>query len=571
MEEYKEDFSKNEIQQFTSNDSSDSISKVFHTNQETHYLNTSLKAALQLNAISNQYQSAILDRVILFCICPLCTQKLNNPIIFSCSHTFCSSCAEGYINLYKYFKAIPSCPVCHENFNILPHSSSWLVKNRRIENLLTMAKTKICRNCSEPGDHCCLTCKIFLCKSCSENHKTEKNAYHDVNLLSSLNTSHCLVHFLKYTKFCFDDRILLCLRCFNSHRSHNLQSLDQALASSSSLVLPFKEHLSQISYVNHLELNDYPHIFIAYSNLLSILNPLRFLQFTYRLEIPCLQHSEQSQIIPMLIYIDRGTSTIFGCNQKAQKVFEVKSSENFPKWCAFTPLHNGEILISGGKGSKESGALLSMFILSSDMKCKYTGNMIYGHSSHAAVLVENKVYILAGKGIDNLAGGHCEVFDIITKESDVIPTMKHGRTCPAAVYLSNAIYVFGGFTQSISNNIEKLALSANEWIDLDITLPIRLFQPGAVAIDENQIMIIGGEISSEIKNVHSMIFNTTTEQFGFCKKMPIEDSWLGCWYDIKKTPTHVLTCNKRNILSFHLKLGIWEIQDIKKPTASSKP
>ncbi|OMJ69759.1 hypothetical protein SteCoe_32424 [Stentor coeruleus] len=568
MEEYKEDFFKEEIQQVPSKDTS---SAVILSNHETIYVNSSLKTASNPNAILNQHQSAILDRVLLFCICPLCTQKLSSPIIFSCSHTFCSSCAEGYINLYKYFKAIPSCPVCHENFSILPHSSSWLVKNRRIENLQTMTKTKICKNCSEPGNHCCLTCRIFLCKNCSENHKTEKNSYHDVNLLSSLNTSHCLVHFLKYTKFCVDDKILLCLRCFGSHRSHNLQSLDEALVSLSSLVIQSKEHLSRIVSIEPLELKDYPHIVTAYSNLLSISNPLRFLQFTYKLDAPCLYLAEQLQNIPILVYIDRGTSNVFACNHKAQKFFEAKSSETFPKWCAFTPLPNGEILITGGKGAKEFGALLNMFILSNDMKCKYTGSMIFGHSSHAAVLVDKKVYILAGKGCDNLASGHCEVFDIITKESDIIPAMKHGRTCPAAVNLSKSLYVFGGFTQSISNNIEKLTFGAKEWIDLDITLPIRLFQPGAVAIDESQIMIIGGEISSEIKNVHSMIFNATTEQFGFCKKMPIEDSWLGCWYDIKKTPTHVLTCNKRNILSFHLKLGVWEIQDIKKPTVPNKP
>ena len=96
------------------------------------------------------------------------------------------------------------------------------------------------------------------------------------------------------------------------------------------------------------------------------------------------------------------------------------------------------------------------------------------------------------------------------------------------------------------------------WVNLEVTLPIKVFQSAAIAIDSYQILIFGGEITSEIKNSNSFVFNTFTEKFTGCSKMPAGKPYLSFWSHIGKSAKFVYSIYPNNLLFFNTHSLYWE-------------
>ena len=501
----------------------------------------------------------ITDRIRLVCICPTCCSTLQNPVTLECSHSFCLKCANSYLLLRKLTKSDYFCPECHLASLIVPTSKGWLVKNLDVPVYLAGSSEIKCVACSGIGNWCCRSCMIFLCEHCAHNHIQRKYKFHKVVTFEEYKQEFCYLHGLKKDLFCMEDCLLLCKACSLNHASHEIEALSSALNILTSQILLHSEFLNSIILCDS-QYNDIQQIKDLSKQLISQNNPLKLLQYSYKLNHLLDQPQKPAFDSTKIFYADRGSAQIV-IKDLAGGILETLAEKPFPKWCGVTVLPNNFILITGGKSAKDEGAIIDLYILNNELRVVYASNMINAHGSHGVILVCQKVYIMAGKNESNIVGNHCETFDILTHECQQISYMKRNRTCPAVSSLKKEIYIIGGFTQGISNNMEKYSISNDLWTDLPVTLPVKLFQPGAVAIENDQILILGGEITTEIKSRQSFVFNPARSSFGLCRKMEIQEGWLGSWYHIHLTQNKVWSLKKTSLIRFDLEHASWEFFD----------
>lgn len=498
------------------------------------------------------------DRIALTCICPLCQKILKNPIVFSCAHNFCMVCAESILFSSKSSPLV-LCPECQKPLKITPHSKNWLTKNRVLEKLIDTLKDPLCGLCRDKPDFCCVICRVFMCDPCSSKHRQGRYKCHPVESLNDYYRNYCFDHGYKKNVFCMTEKVLLCIRCSIFHNKHEIISVEDASVLLNSqieaLVSKIEAFMSELAT---------PVLLKHYISCALSKSKLGVFQYTNKINLTATYDKKPSdEVCKDLFYINRSSVNALKYTDLSS-LSRPTSGIIFPKWCGFTLLPNNKILITGGKGNKESGSTSSAYILDSNLVMLSKLNMIYGHSSHVTVLKDNKVYILAGKNTENVAGNHCESFDIETFKFNAIQNMHYGRTCPAGACTNAEIYVIGGFTHGISNNIEKYNISNNSWTDFKITLPVRLFQAGAIAIDDHQIIILGGEITSEILNLHSFVFNTLTESFGACSKLKKKNAWLGCWYQSIIHNGFLYSLSSKSLIQYNLSTRYWDSKKVPK-------
>ena len=229
-----------------------------------------------------------------------------------------------------------------------------------------------------------------------------------------------------------------------------------------------------------------------------------------------------------------------------------------------TILPESNLLLTGGKNDKDKGSNDTFFIINYLSLTCQSGSMLTSHSSHPAVLASNSlVYILGGKDADNQTSNHCETLDPSTLQSTKISPMHYGRTCAAGVHHNLSIFVFGGFANGFTNLIEKYSVNEDLWVVLNSTLPVRLFQAGAVPVGNGSVLIFGGEISSDLKNFSSFVFDVKTEKFSLCRKMKVEDHYFGFWFHSVWTGEQVRSLRKGLLITFDMESTVWRKNKIK--------
>ncbi|XP_077863385.1 uncharacterized protein LOC100368020 isoform X2 [Saccoglossus kowalevskii] len=94
-------------------------------------------------ATSNEDRAAVLDKIDEdFLTCSICQERITNPKILDCLHSFCARCLKDYAAKNPIFKANPSCPVCRMSFR-LPESGVDGHKNIDIDNAAKTTKDAI--------------------------------------------------------------------------------------------------------------------------------------------------------------------------------------------------------------------------------------------------------------------------------------------------------------------------------------------------------------------------------------------------------------------------------------------
>ena len=238
----------------------------------------------------------------------------------------------------------------------------------------------------------------------------------------------------------------------------------------------------------------------------------------------------------------------------------MRTNDIIPRWSGFEVLED-RILITGGKDSKESGANSNAFyFIPSTRDCIHLPSMIYGHSSHLSLLINNLVYIIAGKNQSNTTSTNCETFSIADENWTEIAPMNAGRTCCSGTNSGNYIYILGGYQLAVDNTIERYSISENEWKWLSVTLPDKIWQHSCVLISEGQILICGGESSGDEPHRMSYIFDTEQEIFHSFSTIPAHSHWLFFWLHVHRSGNAIYSINKeRMILKYNMSTNSWLI------------
>ncbi|KAJ8275483.1 hypothetical protein COCON_G00072350 [Conger conger] len=117
--------------------------------------------------------------------CPVCSEIFRDPVVLSCSHSFCKACLQQYWDQ----KGSQECPVCRRRSSMEHPLNNLSLKN---------------------------TCEAFL-KERSQRAKTGSEVL-------------CSLHSKKLELFCLEDQTPVCRVCENSekHENHKLQSVQEA-------------------------------------------------------------------------------------------------------------------------------------------------------------------------------------------------------------------------------------------------------------------------------------------------------------------------------------------------------
>ncbi|XP_041926991.1 E3 ubiquitin-protein ligase TRIM35-like isoform X2 [Alosa sapidissima] len=117
--------------------------------------------------------------------CPVCTEIYKDPVVLTCSHSFCKACLQQFWNT----KGSRECPVCRRRSSMDPP--------------LNLALRNLC-----------------------ETYLQERES------LTSQRGALCSLHDDPLRLFCHDDQQLVCFSCRDSklHKNHNFSPIDEAAA-----------------------------------------------------------------------------------------------------------------------------------------------------------------------------------------------------------------------------------------------------------------------------------------------------------------------------------------------------
>lgn len=118
--------------------------------------------------------------------CPICKNIFDDPVLLSCTHSFCKACLE------QYWKSTSRklCAVCRQDC-----SKEQPIPNRALKDAI-------------------------------ETYKKDGGGLHRVPGVAKLV---CGIHNREFQLFCEKDETPLCTECLNLHYGHNLFPLDQGI------------------------------------------------------------------------------------------------------------------------------------------------------------------------------------------------------------------------------------------------------------------------------------------------------------------------------------------------------
>ncbi|XP_070537988.1 tripartite motif-containing protein 2-like [Ptychodera flava] len=115
-----------------------------------------------------------------FLQCAFCLERLRQPKILNCLHTFCRDCLEQWVKK-NYGKLI--CPVCRNEYPLPEEGIAGLPDNFFINNMIDFLEDRKngkavssipCHGCEKGATTYCADCTEFLCPDCSHVHRRLK-------------------------------------------------------------------------------------------------------------------------------------------------------------------------------------------------------------------------------------------------------------------------------------------------------------------------------------------------------------------------------------------------------------
>jgi hypothetical protein len=180
--------------------------------------------------------------------CSVCGNEMSNPVRLSCQHCFCRECIKD-----------KKCPTCDK-----PTDISLLKDDIVLAYLIESSreKTEVCANCDliiQPM-YFCVTCQQPLCANCkTSTHQAKIFSTHQIINLEECGRARgrtiCSEHNEPYILFCSDQRILMCVECFNNSsidKRHNFVNIEaahkicrQKLEKNANMLKLFQEELKE--------------------------------------------------------------------------------------------------------------------------------------------------------------------------------------------------------------------------------------------------------------------------------------------------------------------------------------
>uniref|UniRef100_A0A914QVM2 RING finger protein 207 n=1 Tax=Panagrolaimus davidi TaxID=227884 RepID=A0A914QVM2_9BILA len=180
--------------------------------------------------------------------CSICSNEMVNPIRLPCQHCFCRDCVKD-----------KKCPICGKSVDI-----SLLKDDNVLAYLIESSReqTEVCANCDlviQPM-YFCVTCQQPLCVNCkTSTHQAKIFSTHQIIDLEECGRARgrtiCAEHNEPYILFCSDQRILMCVECFNNSsidKRHNFVNIEaahqicrQKLEKNANMLKLFQEELKE--------------------------------------------------------------------------------------------------------------------------------------------------------------------------------------------------------------------------------------------------------------------------------------------------------------------------------------
>ncbi|XP_071798527.1 tripartite motif-containing protein 2-like [Asterias amurensis] len=181
---------------------------------------------------TNVLRAEELDRQ--FLQCPLCIDRLKEPKVLACQHTFCANCLQLWVSKND---GKLSCPICRKEYTMGEGGVASLADNFFVNGIIDFIKQKrrvsssapTCHGCDNEAAYHCFDCNEFLCVDCANAHRrlrmtrshrlTTVDEYHTSGMLVRLDsldksaklcTAHDGEQFELYCETC---DVPICYRC----------------------------------------------------------------------------------------------------------------------------------------------------------------------------------------------------------------------------------------------------------------------------------------------------------------------------------------------------------------------
>ena len=475
------------------------------------------------------------------------------------------------------------------------------------------SRQSICSHCSLTATAHCLACDSSLCPHCLETHRANPRfARHKVT--ESVDGSPvCRLHKALLELYCVNEFQFLCAQCvetdWETHCKHEVLTVLQARVALRHEMDNYRKYCEEVigkledyrfcyvearamveekywevfdtkvgemtSRIGRLcevakerdglvflsQIEDATHIdFDSLKIAPSDLDPPTY--SSVHLSLACCNDSLPSDPIYML-YIERGTPKFSRYNIITQRSENLElPKECFPRWSILTPLSNVSCVVTGGKPNKDSGGLPFAFVLHYEHNTvEELPNMISGHSSHVAVMADDRLYVCGGKNANNVTHRQCEFLEWKTQTWVSAAPMVVDRTCASGVRHLSSLYLFGGYRNDVENSIEHYSLPLDCWTLLPSKLPENLWQHNSWVISRNQILIFGGEKLDDEAHRLSYLWNVDTGKFEKYAEVTVKSSWLVSWMHVVKRGNCLFVLGKdTQVVKYAISRNKWSVE-----------
>ncbi|OMJ73869.1 hypothetical protein SteCoe_27351 [Stentor coeruleus] len=513
-------------------------------------------------------------------LCELCETHTSNFLILSCGHNLCYECVENILNSLRLkFKEDRQlrCPFC---FAITILSSSSLQGFTQNSILQIIAQDSSIIKSFKNGLE-----KQFYALSLEEGGEDEKESGGES--AKDLNEAvECEEHNLIVDFFCEETRKAMCRVCAEEYFFMNYEVIhkDDIEFKYYSTILDLKHNKTELLNISSLFLTNSDRFksIIEYSpktwieSLNQILDIKSLTELTdsdvqsffdktsplTRLAIEKLTSLPPRPSDYTLIgYVTRGSHDLYTYDFTNNNYNHLKINRLVSKWSCILQIHDGIFFVTGGKPSKDQGAISKCFTI--NMRNGLTTDnfdMLSAHSSHVSLMHNNRIYVISGKDATNQVSTFVEYWDMKLNTWNRLANCIIGRTCASGAVYNDFIYVIGGCK---NNTIESYDIHTDVWNLFNFNMPDIKWQHSAVAID-NGILIFGGEGINDEPSRNSYIFNLRNYNFIEFQELPVGNSWLSSWYPVLFRGNRIWVMNKElKFLSYNTITHQWST--FKKP------